>query len=49
MMEKEAQTLANLNFDLQSRQLRRLGKKASDDPLDPALMVAPQTDFVDKD
>lgn len=38
MMEKEAQTLANLNFDLQSRQLRKLSKKAGDDTFDTTLI-----------
>lgn len=48
MMEKEAQTLANLNFDLQSRQLRRLGKKGSEEPLDSALITISQSDFDDE-
>lgn len=49
MMEKEAQTLANLNFDLQSRQLRKISKKGSEEPFDPTLIGVSQPDSHDKD
>lgn len=47
MMEKEAQTLANLNFDLQSRQLRKISKKGSDEHFDPTLIGVSQPDSSD--